>query len=259
MSVTVHHQLDGPSDAPALVMTGSLGTSLEMWDEQVPALAEGFRLVRYDKRGHGRSPVPPGPYSIEDLGGDLLALLDRLEIERASLCGLSIGGLISIWVAINAPERVERLVLSSTSAYLGPPEQWTERAALVRAQGTEAVADAVLARWLTSPYAERHPELVERLRGMLLATPDEGYAGCCEAIGPTDLRPGLASIEAPTLVITGDQDPSTPADEHGRPVAEAIPSARFELIADGAHLLNIEQSDAFNSALLEHLVAEAPA
>jgi 3-oxoadipate enol-lactonase len=257
MSVAVHHQLDGPPDAPVLVLTGSLGTSLEMWADQVPALAEHFRLLRYDKRGHGRSPVPRGPYSVDDLGGDLLALLDGLRIERASLCGLSIGGLISMWVAITAPERVERLALCSTSAHLASPEQWTERAATVRAHGTEAVADAVLGRWLTPPFAKRHPEIVERLRSLILATPDEGYAGSCEALAAADLRGRLASIKAPTLVLTADQDPATPADEHGRAIAEAIPSARFQLISDGAHLVNVERPELFNAALTEHLLAEA--
>src|SRR6201997_1920944 len=158
-----------------------------MWEPQAERLKPRFCTLRYDIRGHGSSPAPPGPYSIADLGGDLIALLDRLGIERASLSGLSIGGMISMWVAAHAPERVQRLVLCCTSAQLGPRESWLERAATVRADGTQAVADAVLERWFTPGFAQAHPDVIERMRAQLLATPREGYAGCCEAIAAMDL------------------------------------------------------------------------
>src|SRR5947209_752169 len=201
-----------------------------MWRPQSDRLGERFRTLCWDVRGHGGSEVPPGPYSMHDLGSDLIALLDRLEIERASLCGLSIGGMISMWVAARAPARVERLVLCCTSAQLGPPSAWTERAAAVRAGGVESIADAVLARWFTPDFGAGHPEVLRRMRGILTATPSEGYAGCCEAIAEMDLTPDLGSITAPTLVLAGEQDPATPP-EHGRRIAELVPGARFEVIS----------------------------
>jgi len=240
--VDLHYEFRGKRGSPALAFTGSLGTDLTMWEEQALALGPHFCTLRYDIRGHGQSPVPPGPYAIEDLGSDLLALLDRREIERASLCGLSIGGMVSMWVAARAPERVERLVVCCTSAQLGPPESWLERAATVRAGGVEAVADAVLARWFTPGYARAHPEVVERMRATLIATPREGYASCCEAIAAMDLTPDLPGIRAPALVVSAAEDPAVPP-EHGRRIAELIPGARFEVIPDAAHIANIEQAD----------------
>jgi 3-oxoadipate enol-lactonase len=247
--VELHHEFRGKRGSPALVFTGSLGTDLTMWQLQADVLKPHFCTLRYDIRGHAGSPVPPGPYSMDDLGSDLLALLDRLGIERASLCGLSIGGMISMWVAAHAPERVERLVLCCTSAQLGPPESWLQRAAVVRSEGVGAVAEAVLARWFTPGFTQAHPEVIERMRAMLLATPREGYAGCCEAIAAMDLTPDLPSIRAPTLVVSAAEDPSTPP-EHGRRIAELIPGARFELVPDAAHIANIEQADRI-TALIE--------
>ncbi len=223
MPVELHHEFRGKRGSPALVFTGSLGTDLTMWMPQAELLKPRFCTLRYDIRGHGRSPVPAGPYSIDDLGSDLLALLDRLGIERASLCGLSIGGMISMWVAAHAPERVERLVLCCTSAQLGPPSAWAERAATVRAEGVGAIADAVLARWFTPGFAEARPEVIERMRGILTATPPEGYAGCCEAIAEMDLRGDLPSVTAPTLVLAGSDDPATPP-AHGRRDRRSDPS-----------------------------------
>lgn len=244
------HSLDGPDGAPVVVLSNSLGTTPEMWDGQLLALAEHFCVLRYDHRGHGRSPVPPGPYTIEDLGSDLLAALDRLGIERASLCGLSLGGMVSMWVASEAPDRVDRLVLCNTSAYMGPPERWTERATLVREQGTDAIVDGAIERWLTP--AGRGTRAEQRLRAMLHATPDEGYASCCEAVGSTDLRDRLAAIRAPTLVIAGADDPALPP-ERARRLADAIRGARLEVIERGAHLVNVERPEEFNRALLGHL------
>jgi 3-oxoadipate enol-lactonase len=189
-----------------------------------------------------------------DLGSDLVALLDRLGIERASLCGLSIGGMISMWVAAHAPERVNRLVLCCTSAHLGPRESWLERAAIVRADGVQAVADPVLERWFTPGFARSHPDVIERMRAQLVGTPREGYAGCCEAIAAMDLTAELPSITAPTLVISAAEDPSIPP-EHGRRIAELIPGARFELIQDARHIANIEQADVV-TGLIEAFLTE---
>jgi 3-oxoadipate enol-lactonase len=253
--VELHHEFRGKRGSPALVFTGSLGTDLTMWEPQAERLKPRFCTLRYDLRGHGRSPVPPGPYSIDDLGSDLLALLDRLGIECASLCGLSIGGMISMWVAAHAPERVERLVLCCTSARLGPQSAWLERAAIVRADGVGAIADAVLERWFTPAFAGAHPEVIERMRGILAATPREGYAGCCEAIAAMDLTPELPSIAAPTLVIAGEQDPATPP-EHGRRIADLIPGAQFEVVSPAAHLATIERPDLTTAMILRFMSDE---
>jgi 3-oxoadipate enol-lactonase len=252
--IDVHYELSGPADAPPLVLSNSLGSSLAMWDPQMPALTERFRVVRYDQRGHGASPVPPGPYSIDDVGADALALLDRLGIERARWCGLSLGGMTGMWLAINAPERIDRLALLCTSAKLGPPENWAERAATVRAQGTQAIADAGLQRWVTDEFVATHPDKAAWLRQMMLDTPDEGYAGCCEVIQHMDLTPRLAEIRAPTLVIAGDQDPATPP-EHAERIAAAIDGARMEVVSPGRHLASFERAEEVTALLLEHLEA----
>jgi len=250
--VELHHRFRGKRGSPALVFTGSLGTDLTMWEPQSELLGPRFCTLRYDIRGHGRSPVPPGPYSIADLGSDLVALMDRLGIERASLCGLSIGGMISMWVAAHAPERVDRLVLCSTSAQLGPRESWLERAAVVRADGVGAIADAVLGRWFTAGFAAARPEVIERMRGILSSTDREGYASCCEAIADMDLREDIKSISAPTLVIAGAEDPATPP-EHGQLIAELIPGAHFEVISPAAHLATIERPDLTTAMILRFL------
>jgi 3-oxoadipate enol-lactonase len=249
----VRHEVSGPAGAPTLVLTGSLGTSSAMWDPQAGPLGERFRLVRYDVRGHGRSPVPPGPYEISDLGEDLIALLDRLEIERALLCGLSIGGMIGMWTAAHAPERVERLAVICTSAHLGPAAAaYAERAATVRSQGVEAVADAVLERWFTPGFRQANPGFVARMREMLVATPREGYAGCCEALAAMDLRADLDKIRAPTLVLAGEDDLATPP-EHGRAIAEGVSGAQLSVVSQAAHLASVERAEVVTSLLLRFL------
>lgn len=250
----VHCELTGAPGTPVVVLSCSLGSDLSMWEPQMNALRRRFRVLRYDLRGHGSSPVPDGAYSIADLGGDLIGLLDRLEIERASLCGISIGGMASIWTASQAPARVQRLVVCCTSALLDPQRSYEARAAAVREHGIERIADAVLARWFTPAFTDAQPELVERMRRILIATPRQGYAGCCEAIADMDLRADLPSIEAPTLVIAGREDPATPP-EHGRLIAARIPGARLALVANAAHLANIEQPQPVGELILSHLDA----
>jgi 3-oxoadipate enol-lactonase len=256
-TVALHHTLEGPEDAPVLVASNSLGTTLRMWDDQVPALLERFRLLRYDHRGHGDSPVPPGPYKIDDLGRDILALLDRLEVERFSFCGLSVGGAVGMWVASEVPARVERLVLCCTAARFAPPEQWDERAETVRADGVGAIADAVLERWFTPPFRKSHPEVVQWAGGMLRNTPAEGYAGCCEAIRDTDLRSRLGAIRAPTLAVAGADDPAAPPKE-AELIRDSIPDARLVVVEQAAHLANVEQPEAVTRAVLDHLEPVAP-
>lgn len=248
----LHHELAGPPDAPVLVLSNSLGTTLAMWDPQLPALTERFRVLRYDHRGHGRSAVPPGPYTIADLGQDALALLDDLGIERFSWCGLSLGGMVGMWLAAHTPDRVDRLALFCTSALLGPPEMWVERAAAVRKDGTRAQVDGATARWFTPAFVEGEPQTVARTTGMLADTPDEGYAGCCEAIAAMDLTADLPAIRARTLVVAGTDDPATPP-EHGRRIAEGIPGARMAVVPDVAHLAAIERPRETTELLLDHL------
>jgi len=248
----LHHVLDGPEGAPPLLLCNSLGTTLELWDPQVAAFASHFRLVRYDQRGHGRSAVPPGPYSIDDLGTDALRLLDELGIERASFCGMSIGGVVGIWLASAAPERIDRLVLCCTAPSFPPREQWLERAATVRAHGVSAVAEAALDRWFT---ANAPSSLRERFRAMLTGTPSEGYAGCCEALAEADLGDRLAAIEAPTLVVNGAEDPVAPPDAGAR-LAASIPGARHVTIAEAAHIASTEQPSTFTQHVLAHLTEE---
>jgi 3-oxoadipate enol-lactonase len=225
---------------PVLALPSSLGTTAQLWDANVPSWSDSFRLLPYDQRGRG---------SVAELGGDLLELLDEHGVERVSVCGLSLGGATAMWVAANAPERVDRLVLACTSARFGEPEPWLERAAIVREQGLEPIADAVVARWFT-PAAP--PELVARFRRMLVATPPPAYAACCEALARWDFRDRLAEIDAPTLVIAAAQDPATPP-EHAELIARGIPDAKLVVLADAAHLANVEQADEFSRLVTEHL------
>lgn len=252
-AVDLHHEIAGPADAPPLLMGGSLGTDLGMWEPQVAALSARRRVIRFDQRGHGRSPAPEGPYTMAQLGQDVLALMDRLGLERAAYCGLSIGGMIGQWLAINAPERVERLVLIGTSAHLPPAENWHQRAAAVREAGTPAaVAAVVVARWFTPQFAHEQGDVIGRYTAMIGSGPAEGYAGCCEAIAGMDLRGELSAITAPTLVLVGRQDPATPP-EHSKAIAAAVPGARLEVLDPGAHLLNVERPHDVTALILDHL------
>jgi 3-oxoadipate enol-lactonase len=255
--VSVHYTVDGPEDAPVLLLGSSLGTDGRMWTPQVPVLAQRFRLVRYDHRGHGRSPVPPGPYQLDDLGGDVLALLDHLGVARAHLGGLSLGGMVAMWLAINAPDRVRRLALVCTSARLGPPRMWADRAAAVRAGGLGAIAEAVIARWTTPEHARTQPDVVDGLRQMLLATPPEGYAAACHAIETMDLEGDLGRITAPTLVIAGLADEATPP-AHAQRIVGLIPGARLALVAGAAHLANVTRPELVGNLLADFLSGQEP-
>jgi 3-oxoadipate enol-lactonase len=252
LSIAVHYRLDGPDQAPVLVLSNSLGTEMSMWDDLLPALVERFRVLRYDQRGHGRSPAPPGPYTIADLAGDALALLDRLGVERVSWCGTSLGGMTGLWLAVGAPERIDRLALCCTSAHLPPRRTWIERAATVRGEGIQAVADAQLERWFTPAFVERRPEVAERIRRALHGTAPEGYAGCCEAIAGHDLRAELGSIRAPTLVLAAADDPATPP-EHGRLIADTVAGARLVVLERARHLAVVERPEESARELLAHL------
>lgn len=253
-AVDVHFAVDGPSDAPVVVLAPSLGTTLHMWEPQVARLRDRYRVLRYDHRGHGKSPVPGGPYRIADLGGDLVRLLDTLGVGSAHVCGLSLGGMTGMWVAAHEPDRVQSLVLCCTSAHLDP-EAWVQRAATVRSGGTISVTDSVVGRWFTPPWAAAHPQTVDRVRQMIVACPDDGYAACCDAIQALDLRDDLPAIRARTLVVAGAEDRATPP-EHGRAIAGRIPNARLEILSPAAHLANIERAETVTDLLLDHLAAE---
>lgn len=249
------HRFDGDPSAPVLALSGSLGSTLDMWEPQLP-LAERFRLLRFDHPGHGSSPPAVGPLTIDDLGRGVVELLDELELERVSFCGLSLGGMVGMWLASRAPDRVDRLALCATSARLGPPEFWDERADLVRREGMAAVAETVLGRWFTPRFNEARASEVDRFRAMLLGTDPESYARCCEAIRDLDLRHDLQTIVAPTVVVVGADDPSTPV-EQAETIVRGIPGSRLLVIPDAAHLVTVERAGAVNDAVLEHLAVAA--
>ncbi|MEZ0367031.1 3-oxoadipate enol-lactonase [Mycobacterium sp. pUA109] len=251
-AVPVYASVTGRADGPAVVLSNSLGATHRMWDAQLDDLARRFRVIRYDTRGHGASPVPAGPYSIDDLAGDLIALLDRLGVGRAHLVGLSLGGMTAMRVAARHPDRVDRLVLLCTATSLPPAANWAERAATVRAHGAGAVAESVVQRWFTPGYLAAHPDVKAAHQAMVAATPAQGYAGCCAAIGPLDLRADLASIAAPTLAIAGADDPATPPAKLTE-IADGVRDGRLLVVADAAHLANVEQPGIVTPALLEHL------
>jgi 3-oxoadipate enol-lactonase len=246
------YELSGPEGAPVLLMGGSLGTTLDMWRYQAP-LADRFRLVRFDHRGHGASPEPPGPYEISDLGADVLELMAALRCERASYCGLSIGGMVGMWLAANAPERVDRLVLICTAAQMPPASAWRGRAdAVLAARSTAPIAGPIVERWLTPEFAAAHPEVHHWLLGMLATSPVQGYVACCGAIERMDLRDSLPRITAPTLVISGSADLAAPIARQ-RLIAAAIPDARHEIVAPAAHIAAVEQPERINQLIEEHL------
>jgi len=255
--IDLHYRVDGPSGAPVLVLSHALGLSMAMWDPQLDSLARTFRVIRYDHRGHGGSPVPAGPYRIEDLGRDLIQLLDRLAIGRMSFCGLSLGGMVGLWLAANAPERVDQLIVCCTAARMPRPEDYSARATLVRAQGMGAIGDTVIGRWFTPAFQARRPDDVAGIKSILLATPPEGYAATCEALAAMDLRDDLARTTASTLVIAGAEDQSTPP-ERGQEIAGGIRGARFVIIRGAAHLANVEQPEAVTNRILGHLQAPTP-
>jgi len=216
-----------------------------------------FRLLRFEMRGHGvpgaQSPAPRGPYTIAELGTDVLTLLNAHDIERVAYCGVSLGGMVGMWLAANAPERITRLALCCTSAYLPPASMWAQRAATARSEGMAALVDQVLARWFTAAYVRRSPDSVAAVAAMLKGTDPEGYAGCAEAIAAMDQRAAITAITAPTLVIAAAEDPATPP-WHGARLASAIPGARFTVVRGAAHLASYEAPGEITAALQAHLL-----
>ncbi|WP_425318654.1 3-oxoadipate enol-lactonase [Pseudomonas nitroreducens] len=248
----IAYRLDGADGLPLLVLSNSIGTDLHMWDGQIAALSEHFRVLRYDARGHGASSVPPGPYSLARLGEDVIELLDALGVQRAHFLGLSLGGFVGQWLALNAPQRIERLVLANTSAWLGPREQWDARIAeVLEANDMRGTAATFLGNWFPATWlAQERPE-VEPFRATLLATNRHGLAGSFAAVQETDLRTALRDVRLPTLVIAGQFDTVTAA-RHSELIAEAIPGARL-LRLPAVHLSNIEFPREFEGAVLDFL------
>jgi 3-oxoadipate enol-lactonase len=253
--VQLHVQTEGPADAPALILSCSLGTDLRMWDDQAPALAKHFRLVRYDRRGHGQSGVPKGPYSMERFGRDVLAIADSLGIERFHWCGLSMGGMVGQWLGAHAPQRVGKLVLSNTNFHYADKAPWDDRIRLVREKGLAAIAPMQMERWFTQGFRDSQPDAVKRITESFVATKAEGFIACCEAIRDMDFRDSTPRISAPTLVIVGAHDPATPPSQ-GEAIHRMIEGSALVRL-DAAHLSNVEQPASYLDALLRFLRAPA--
>jgi 3-oxoadipate enol-lactonase len=245
---TFNVQIDGPDKAPVIMLSNSLGTTLHMWDRQISVLARYFKVVRYDSRGHGRSPVTGGAYSIAMLGRDALAIMDALSLDRVHWMGLSMGGMVGQWLLTHARERIGRAILANTAAQLGTPDMWNTRIRTVLSQGMGAIIPATIDRWFTLPFQAKAPGEIAKIVEMLGGTPAHGYAGCCGAIRDMDQRDSIRSISNPVLVIVGKHDPSA-TPEAGALIASSIRGARLVTL-DAAHLSNIEAEAEFNKAIM---------
>ncbi len=243
--------VEGPDDAPVLMMSNSLGTTHAMWQPQLKAFTEHFRLVRFDRRGHGGSGVPAGPYTMERLARDALAVLDALGIQKANWCGLSMGGMEGMWLGANAPERFERIVLCNTSSYFADKKMWEDRLRFVREKGLAAIVAANMERWFTKEFRERDPKAIAWMSEMFVATPVAGYIACSEAVRDMDHRALLPKVAVPTMVLAGRHDPATTLEANAY-VRDHIPGAAFTLL-EAAHISNVEQPLAFSNAVLAFL------
>jgi 3-oxoadipate enol-lactonase len=252
--ITINYQLDGPDDAPVLVFSNSLATSLAMWNDQVERLKDRYRILRYDNRGHGATPVTDGPYTIGLLGEDVLGLLDALDIDKVSFCGLSKGGMVGQWLGINASYRLNKLVVSNTASYFPNKEMWRDRIDMAKSDGIPAIAEASLERWFTPGYRARSDTetTISFTRDFILETTLDGYLSSSVAIRDMDFRDELKQIDVPTLVVIGEKDPAT-IPEYGELIAASIPGAKTFVVPDAAHLSNIEQPDIYTAALVDFL------
>ena len=244
------YEVTGPAAAPALLLINSIGaTRGVLWSRQVPAFSRDYRVITYDPRGHGESSSPPGDYSLDDLGRDAVAVLDAVGVDRAHVCGISMGGITALWLGINAADRTRSLVAANTAARIGSLQSWTDRIALVKAEGLAGVADQAMPRWFTEPFRQREPETIEQFRRMVATNSRDGYLGCCAALRDGDLRESVARITAPLLGITGAQDMLTPPEQLAF-VVERVNGARL-LTLPCSHISNAEMPDEFNRAVLE--------
>jgi 3-oxoadipate enol-lactonase len=252
-AATISYSIDGAADTPTLLFINSIATTRELWSRQVAALAESHRLITYDARGHGRSSVPSGAYTIERLGRDALAILDAEGVASAHVCGISLGGITAMWLGVHAPDRVRSLTLANTSARIGSVEMWSERITLVREKGMAALAELTIPRWFTEAFRAREPKTIAQFRAMVAACPPEGYLGCCAALRDEDLRDAVGSIRRPVLAIAGRADVATPA-EALQFVHERIAGSTLVMI-ESAHLSNVECAEEFNAALAGFLAS----
>lgn len=250
---SLHVEIEGPDDAPVLMLSNSLGTNLHMWDAQAAEFAKSFRLIRYDRRGHGKSRVPQGPYSMEMFGRDVLGILDALKIRRINWLGLSMGGMVGQWLGANAPDRIDKLLLSNTACYYADKEFWAGRIKFLREKGLSELVGPNMERWFTPEFRAKSPQTIDRMKEMFVATPLDGYIACCEAIRDMDHREILARIKAPTLVIAGIKDPATTV-ENAEFIRTRIPGAKLALI-DAAHIANVEQPKAYTQAVMDFISA----
>jgi 3-oxoadipate enol-lactonase len=247
----IHVEAAPDNGKPPLLFSNSLGTNLHMWDAQMAPFSEHFRIVRYDSRGHGRSDAPKGPYAIDRLGRDALAVMNGVGMKKAYFCGLSKGGMVGQWLGAHAPDRVERLVLCNTAAHIPAPDLWNQRIEIVTKAGMGPLAEGIVERWLTKPFREANAGETTRITSMVLATPPLGYAACCTAIRDMDQRESDRTIKAPTLVVIGDKDPATPPDR-GQQIHELVAGSKIVAL-NAAHLSNIEATKAFNQVVLDFL------
>ncbi|MDO5624322.1 MAG: 3-oxoadipate enol-lactonase [Pseudomonadota bacterium] len=244
----LHHELHGAPDAPPVILAHSLGSDLTMWDEQVAAFSRHLRVLRYDARGHGRSGTPQGPYTLSQMGQDVIDLMNHLGIERAHFCGLSMGGLTGLWLAAHHPQRLHTLAACNTAARVGSAQGWAERVAQVQHSGMAELATRIVPRWFSPGFDQAEPARIAELQAVFRATSPHGYIATCQALAKADLRTRLPGLHTPTLVVGGSHDVSTPpaqADE----LARGLPNARQVLLPTG-HLSNVEQPEAFNAAVL---------
>ncbi|MCU0763169.1 MAG: 3-oxoadipate enol-lactonase [Hydrogenophaga sp.] len=251
--------IDGDAGAPALILSNSLGTTLEMWDPQVAAFSEHHRLIRYDTRGHGGSPVTPGPYSFADLGQDVLAVLDALGVARAAFCGISMGGHTGLWLGIHAGSRFNAIAVCNSAALIGTAQGWNDRAAMVREGGQAAMqslAASSPARWFSADFVSAQPAIVERAKHWIAAIAPQGYAACCEALAASDLREDLHRIKTPTLLLAGAADPVTTVAD-AQAMQQGIAGAQLAVIP-ASHLSNLEAPQAFDQAVLRFLSTPQP-
>ena len=247
----IYVEVEGPAGAPVLMLSNSLGTDLHMWDDQIADWAKHFRVVRYDRRGHGKSGVPQGPYSMERFGRDVLAVADELKIKKFNWCGLSMGGMVGQWLGANAPDRVEKLILSNTNYNYADKAPWNDRIKFVKEKGLAELVDPNMERWFTAGFREKSPEVIARMKALFLTTSLEGYVACCEAIRDMDFRDSNKSVTAPTLVIVGAKDPATPPAQ-GELIAQQIKGAKLASL-EAAHISNMEQPKLYTETVLNFL------
>ncbi|MGI8527316.1 MAG: 3-oxoadipate enol-lactonase [Pseudolabrys sp.] len=250
-STKINVEVEGPADAPVLMLSNSLGTNLHMWDPQMPEWSKRFRVVRYDRRGHGKSAVPAGPYSMEMLGRDVLGILDALKIKKTNWCGLSMGGMVGQWLGANAPDRIEKLVLCNTTYFYPDKSPWADRIKMVRDKGLPSIVTGNMERWFTKGFRDKNPDVVKQLTEHFTATKPDGYVACVEAIRDMDHRVLLPKIKAPTLIIAGKNDPATTV-VMGEYLRDNIPGAKM-VVLDAAHISNVEQSNLYTQTVLDFL------